>query len=92
MFFQIWKETTDPLKFIYEDIAIASYLIVLWKQERKEKHLQTKQSFVDLGCGNGLLVYLLSSEGHSGIGIDIKRRKLWDDFPDYVCLKVITIY
>ena len=29
---------------------------------------QQKQSFVDLGCGNGLLVYLLASEGVSGRG------------------------
>ena len=27
---------------------------------------QRRQSFVDLGCGNGLLVYLLASEGVSG--------------------------
>ena len=26
--FQIWPEKTDPKKFVYEDIAIASYLIV----------------------------------------------------------------
>lgn len=25
----------------------------------------TKQSFVDLGCGNGLLVHILSNEGVS---------------------------
>ena len=25
---QMWPEVTDPLKYVYEDIAIASYLIV----------------------------------------------------------------
>ena len=29
------------------------------------KGLTKKQSFVDLGCGNGLLVYILTSEGVS---------------------------
>lgn len=28
-----WTEKTDPKKFVYEDLAIASYLLCLWKQE-----------------------------------------------------------
>ncbi len=36
---------------------------MLWEVEREELGLRNKQSFVDLGCGNGLLVYLLSAEG-----------------------------
>lgn len=49
------------------------------------------QNFVDLGCGNGFLVYLLVNvislssslpdkfvqEGHPGKGIDISERKIW---------------
>lgn len=38
---------------------------VLWAEERAEKHLTDKQSFVDLGCGNGLLVHILCNEGVS---------------------------
>lgn len=75
---KIWPETTDPVKYIYEDIAIASYLLTLFELEKETKHTTQKQTFVDLGCGNGLLVYLLISEGHSGIGIDIRKRKIWD--------------
>jgi tRNASer (uridine44-2'-O)-methyltransferase len=26
-----WPEVTDPQKFVFEDIAIASYLLVLWE-------------------------------------------------------------
>lgn len=33
---------------------------------------------MDLGCGNGLLVYILNQEGHPGYGIDLRRRKIWD--------------
>nr|XP_055068066.1 probable tRNA (uracil-O(2)-)-methyltransferase isoform X1 [Misgurnus anguillicaudatus]XP_055068067.1 probable tRNA (uracil-O(2)-)-methyltransferase isoform X1 [Misgurnus anguillicaudatus] len=80
---KVWPEVTDPEKFVYEDVAIATYLLVLWGEERIEKGTTTKQSFVDLGCGNGLLVHILNNEGHPGKGIDIRRRKIWDMYgPD----------
>ncbi|XP_011163380.1 probable tRNA (uracil-O(2)-)-methyltransferase [Solenopsis invicta] len=87
----VWPENTDPAKFVYEDVAIATYLLLLWEKERKEKGIQELQSFVDLGCGNGLLVYILSSEGHKGMGIDLRRRKIWDLFPESTRLQVSTI-
>lgn len=86
-FIQIWPESTDPLKFVYEDIALATYLLILWKQERMEKNISTMQSFVDLGCGNGLLVHLLSQEGHPGRGIDISKRKIWSLYGDATTLQ-----
>lgn len=86
-----WNESTDPKKFIYEDIAIASYLIVLWKQEREKTGVTQLQSFVDLGCGNGLLVYLLSQEHHRGYGIDLRKRKIWSQFPADTDLREIAI-
>ena len=45
--------------------------------DQKKTRLQT---FVDLGCGNGLLTYILMSEGYNGIGIDLRKRKIWDLF------------
>lgn len=86
-----WTENTDPKKFIYEDIAIATYLMVLWELERKETGSPKKQTFVDLGCGNGLLVYLLTQEGHQGYGVDLRRRKIWDKFPITTDLRETTI-
>ncbi|XP_053676478.1 probable tRNA (uracil-O(2)-)-methyltransferase [Anopheles nili] len=77
----IWPECTDPQKFVFEDIAIATYLITLWKKERLTTGVDKLQSFVDIGCGNGLLVYILASEGHQGYGIDLRKRKLWDLYP-----------
>jgi len=62
---KVWPEVTDPEKFVYEDVAIAAYLLILWEEERAERGLTAKQSFVDLGCGNGLLVHILSTEGVS---------------------------
>ncbi|KAM0712212.1 hypothetical protein Q7P37_011306 [Cladosporium fusiforme] len=37
--------------------------------------------FVDIGCGNGLLVYILNSEGYTGTGFDARERKTWSIFP-----------
>lgn len=48
---------------MFEDIGIASYLLTLWEEERSRSGEERKQTFVDLGCGNGLLVYLLTMEG-----------------------------
>ncbi|XP_078681926.1 putative tRNA (uracil-O(2)-)-methyltransferase [Branchiostoma floridae x Branchiostoma belcheri] len=84
---QIWPDvtTTDPEKFVYEDIAIATYLLLVWEEERMRLGLEEKQSFVDLGCGNGLLVYILAQEGHPGKGIDVRKRTTWDIYgPDTV--------
>uniref|UniRef100_A0A182QM27 tRNA (uracil-O(2)-)-methyltransferase n=1 Tax=Anopheles farauti TaxID=69004 RepID=A0A182QM27_9DIPT len=90
----IWPECTDPQKFVFEDIAIAAYLLTLWKKERVAMGTEDKlQSFVDIGCGNGLLVYILASEGHRGYGIDLRKRKLWDLYPTdlRIDLRVETI-
>nr|XP_020480042.1 probable tRNA (uracil-O(2)-)-methyltransferase [Monopterus albus] len=89
---KVWPEVTDPEKFVYEDVAIATYLLVLWAEERVEKDLTSRQSFIDLGCGNGLLVHILTNEGHPGKGIDVRRRKIWDMYGPQTLLeeKAIT--
>ncbi|XP_049922854.1 probable tRNA (uracil-O(2)-)-methyltransferase [Epinephelus moara] len=89
---KVWPEVTDPEKFVYEDVAIATYLLVLWAEERAEKGLSARQSFVDLGCGNGLLVHILANEGHPGKGIDVRKRKIWDMYGPQTVLeeKAIT--
>nr|XP_015916834.2 probable tRNA (uracil-O(2)-)-methyltransferase isoform X1 [Parasteatoda tepidariorum] len=79
---KIWPDynSTDPFKYVYEDISICAYLITLWEEERIRNGSEKKQTFLDLGCGNGLLVDILSSEGYDGLGIDLRRRKIWDAF------------
>lgn len=80
---EMWPECTDPLKYVYEDIGIAAYLVTLWEEERKARKTDVLQTFVDLGCGNGLLVYILTSEGYKGCGIDVRKRNIWDSYgPD----------
>jgi tRNASer (uridine44-2'-O)-methyltransferase len=53
-----------------------------WKGGGGEK--STFPGFVDIGCGNGVLVYLLLSEGFQGWGFDARRRKSWEVFPEEV--------
>ncbi|KAF9950264.1 tRNA methyltransferase 44 [Mortierella alpina] len=123
---QSWPEKTDPRKFVFEDIAIAAWLVALWELERtnsgsttatgsvtvsaaateegqgwalserptepeKESMAVKKQTFVDLGCGNGLLTHILNEEGHQGTGIDIAARKVWDIYGDSTKLEAQTV-
>ncbi|XP_044151759.1 probable tRNA (uracil-O(2)-)-methyltransferase isoform X2 [Bufo gargarizans] len=88
---KVWPEVTDPEKFVYEDVAIATYLLVLWEEERSQRQSTEKQSFVDLGCGNGLLVHILSNEEHPGRGIDVRRRKIWDMYGSRTILEESAI-
>ncbi|KAJ5321498.1 tRNA(Ser) Um(44) 2'-O-methyltransferase [Penicillium atrosanguineum] len=88
-----WVEKTEPSKHVFEDLAIAAFLIELWRlmydiDPPKEKTTTPKQekatafqSFVDVACGNGVLVYVLLMEGYSGCGFDARRRKTWGIFP-----------
>ncbi|XP_013383420.1 probable tRNA (uracil-O(2)-)-methyltransferase [Lingula anatina] len=86
-----WPERTDPQKFVFEDVAIATYLLVTWERERVDLGLEKKQSFADLGCGNGLLVHILRQEGHPGFGIDVRKRNIWDMYGDSIDLREAPI-
>lgn len=83
-----WVESTDPKKHVFEDIGIAAFLIELWIKIYGETFKQ-KIQFRDLGCGNGVLCYILIQEGIKGIGIDARQRKSWNIYPKEVksCLK-----
>lgn len=93
-----WREATDPLKHVFEDIGIATFLMLFWKDTfaasadlADVKELGDSQwtswprpsgGFLDLGCGNGLLTHILSTEGYSGYGIDLRARTSWAHYPD----------
>ncbi|KIJ63861.1 hypothetical protein HYDPIDRAFT_175865 [Hydnomerulius pinastri MD-312] len=90
-----WKEVTDPLKHVYEDIGIATYLMLLWKKsfgasednpgasDPPWKHWpRPPGGFLDLGCGNGLLTHILVSEGYEGHGIDLRARTSWEHYSE----------
>lgn len=89
-----WVEVTDPGKHVFEDIGIAAFLIELWRElyalpgaNASPKEIIDKPpfpGFVDIGCGNGLLVFILLSEGYPGWGFDARSRKTWSIFPSEV--------
>jgi tRNASer (uridine44-2'-O)-methyltransferase len=80
-----WVENTDPSKQVFEQIGIAAFLIELWRDmyaSPTETGIHNEQplfpGFVDIGCGNGVLVEILLSEGYDGQGVEGHRRKTWD--------------
>jgi tRNASer (uridine44-2'-O)-methyltransferase len=76
-----WAETTDPSKHVFEDLGIAAFLIELWRDMYTDINNGNDKTpfpgFVDIGCGNGLLVYILRREGYEGWGFDARARKSW---------------
>jgi tRNASer (uridine44-2'-O)-methyltransferase len=77
-----WVEQTPPEKHVFEDLGIAAFLMELWKDMYPED--AKFPGFIDIGCGNGLLVYILNAEGYLGWGFDARRRKTWSVFgPEY---------
>lgn len=72
-----WAESTDPAKHVFEDLAIAAFLITLWSDMYPPAAFP---GFVDIGCGNGLLVHLLLREGYPGWGFDARARKSWTQY------------
>lgn len=75
-----WSEKTDPVKFVFEDILISAFLLCLWSGTTSPATAKREFHFVDLGCGNGFLTHILTEEGFSGKGIDLRRRKIWSRF------------
>ena len=89
-----WVEKTEPSKHIFEDLGIAAFLIELWSDMYRLGHPSNGvdnesthdrlgfPGFVDIGCGNGVLVDVLIREGYDGWGFDARRRKTWSTFDD----------
>ncbi|KAF8472684.1 hypothetical protein BDZ91DRAFT_775225 [Kalaharituber pfeilii] len=81
-----WVESTNPRKHVFEDLLIAAWLMGVWEEmyyfpEKGETEGGQKRrwtGFVDIGCGNGVLVDILRREGYNGWGFDARRRKTWD--------------
>ena len=86
-----WAEATDPTKHVFEEMGIAAFLISLWtltynpspgdgKSGPVDEGWKARVKFVDVGCGNGLLSYILTREGFAGIGLDLRARKSWANY------------
>lgn len=84
-----WVEKTDPKKHVFEDILIAAFLIELWDDMYGSKTVDDPvhgkmgfPGFVDIGCGNGVLVDILIKEGYKGYGFDARKRMTWSTFDE----------
>ncbi|RMZ03743.1 hypothetical protein D0862_05528 [Hortaea werneckii] len=55
------------------------------RQDEKERNEKPPfPGFVDIGCGNGILVYILLAESYRGWGFDARQRKTWTIFPPHI--------
>lgn len=95
-----WVEDTEPSKHVFEDLAITAFLVELWRsmygvvpaeerggegKDHDQKEYTTDfPGFVDVACGNGVLVYVLLMEGYHGWGFDARARKTWKIFPEWI--------
>jgi hypothetical protein len=74
-----WQSRKLTDKYVHEDLGIAAYFLCLAEDQRKRTGITAaEQTFVDLGCGNGLLVNILTEEGYTGYGIDLNERHVWE--------------
>ncbi len=71
---QAWAESTPPEKHVFEDLGIAAFLMELRDRMYEDSAFP---GFVDIGCGNGLLVHILNQEGYRGWGFDARSRRSW---------------
>ncbi|KAJ6179888.1 hypothetical protein N7519_010349 [Penicillium mononematosum] len=88
---QNWVEQLESPNQALEQLSLAACLIELWRsmygarpateQEQSLKNTAPFPGFVDLACGNGILVYVLLMEGYKGLGFDACHRKSWETFP-----------
>ncbi|BEI80956.1 hypothetical protein CcaverHIS002_0201160 [Cutaneotrichosporon cavernicola] len=91
---QPWSTKVEDVKrHVWKDIAIAAFLMLLWRdiyppREGSEVGMEWDKwgrppgGFVDLGCGNGLLVHILVSEGYAGRGYELRQRRTWPQYPE----------
>lgn len=92
--YEKWIEKTEPANHVLDDLVVATFLIELWRSmygvvpasETKDETRNFSQfpGFVDIACGNGVVVYVLLLEGYSGWGLDARRRETWSIFPKSV--------
>jgi tRNASer (uridine44-2'-O)-methyltransferase len=96
-----WAEDLESPNQVFEQLSLAACLIELWRNMYNAVPVTEQSSlslskttvpfpgFVDIACGNGILVYVLVMEGYQGFGYDACRRKSWTTFSDKVqeCLK-----
>ncbi|PGG97939.1 hypothetical protein AJ80_09615 [Polytolypa hystricis UAMH7299] len=74
---ELWKTMYKPVRFSS---------VTNIPEEKSKAQTENKPpdfpGFVDIACGNGVLVHILLSEGYHGWGFDARRRKTWSIYPN----------
>ncbi|EFQ97190.1 hypothetical protein MGYG_00233 [Nannizzia gypsea CBS 118893] len=73
----------QPLSPSTEEVQIVDTQVDVMKRDAPKMRANFP-GFVDIACGNGVLVYILLSEGYRGWGFDARSRKTWSIFPPWV--------
>ncbi|KAI5370997.1 Putative tRNA (uracil-O(2)-)-methyltransferase [Septoria linicola] len=74
---ELWRDMyAQPLQAVNSDVVSSGST-----SNEAQQHLPPFPGFVDIGCGNGILTYILMSEGYPGSGFDARQRKTWSIFP-----------
>lgn len=89
---EVWQvdENMPTLSHAFPPPQVAAFLICLWEL-RHGKDAAQHVRFVDLGAGNGFLVYLLAEEGYSGYGVDVSSRGIWSMYGERTHLERATL-
>lgn len=90
--FPDWPKEIPFSQDCQKSVYVAAHLIELWRgmygvdpaAEDPQENTALFPGFVDVACGNGMLVYILLMEGYAGWGFDAKSRRPWTIFPERV--------
>lgn len=93
-----FNKLEDKKRHVWKDVAVATFLMLLWKDMYPRRDGASSQDnegprqwdtwgrpeggFLDIGCGNGLLVHILITEGYTGIGLELRARRTWPTYPE----------
>ncbi|WVR08045.1 hypothetical protein IAU60_005090 [Kwoniella sp. DSM 27419] len=77
----LWRDMYPARTRQMNDDSREETIIVEDDQRRWHTWGRPPGGFVDLGCGNGLLVHILITEGYSGKGYELRARRTWPLYP-----------
>ncbi|WWD04198.1 hypothetical protein V865_002265 [Kwoniella europaea PYCC6329] len=74
----LWKDMYPPMP---EGHSNGDGLGIQEEEREWDTWGRPENGFIDLGCGNGLLVHILISEGYHGKGYELRSRRTWPTYP-----------
>ncbi|CAK7235157.1 tRNA(Ser) Um(44) 2'-O-methyltransferase [Sporothrix curviconia] len=72
---ELWKDMYGPTEEKQKNKGSSGD-----KKESVDEVPEAFPGFIDVGCGNGLLVHILNAEGYKGWGFDARKRRSWQQY------------